>query len=348
MIEIDIRKIHEFEDLISQAENIVITTHQRPDGDGLGSSLGIYHFLNSIHKKANLVLPDKYADSLEFMFNNFPKNRLVIYTEDAESSENLLRKADLIFCMDFNDFHRTDMLEPFLLQSKAKKILIDHHPNPEEKLFDLIFSKIEISSASELLFYILMYTSSIEKNVQELPLDCGTALMIGMTADTNNFANSVYPSTFIMASALLELGVDRDKIINELYLNQSENRIRLMAHLLDTLKITSEGVAYMILDKKTIDKYKIEEGETEGFVNIPLGISQVRMSIFAKEEDDSVRISLRSKEGVSVNTCSGLYFNGGGHELAAGGKLIFGKEIESVDDVGTYIEKFTTKFMKFL
>ncbi len=347
MIELNSHKIKDFEDLIDKAQNIVITTHQRPDGDGLGSSLGIYYFLKSQNKAARLILNDKHPDSLEFMFNNFPKNQLTIYSEDATKTETWIKEADLIFCMDFNEFHRTDKLEPFLLQSKAKKILIDHHLNPDRSLFDLVFSIIDISSAAELVYHILMHTSSIKHNALNLSLECATALMIGMTTDTNNFANSIYPSTFAMASSLLEVGVDRNKIISELYHNQSENRLRLIAHLLmNEFTITEYGVAYMILDKKTADEYKIEEGETEGFVNIPLELAKVKMSIFVKEEEDSIRISIRSKEGISANTCSGLYFNGGGHELAAGGKLYIGKEVKSIEEVGTYIEKYTAEFMK--
>lgn len=347
MIEIDSSKIEILENLVTKANSIVITTHKRPDGDAIGSSLGIYYFLNKLGKAAKLVLNDKYPDSLKFMFNNFPLEQLSIYSEDKNETKTWIKEADLIFCMDFNEFHRTDKLESLLTQSKAKKILIDHHLNPDESLFDLVFSIIDISSASELTYHILMQTKIIGKDVNKLPLNCATALMTGMTTDTNNYYNSVYPSTFNMSSALLGIGVDRDEIISELYHKQSENRIRLKAYLLkNKLKITEYGVAYMILDQDTVNQYQIIEGETEGFVNIPLSIDKVKMSIFAKEDEDSVRISIRSKKGVSANKCAAEYFNGGGHELASGGTIYIGKDIKTFDELGQYIENCTSNFMK--
>lgn len=346
MIKIDLQKIQLLKEFVNKAKNIVITTHLRPDGDALGSSLGIYHFLKALGKSSRLVLNDRWPDTLKFMFTNFSEKNLAVYDEDALKAESWLEEADLIFCMDFNDFHRAEKLEPFLTNAKAKKILIDHHLNPEESLFDLVFSKIDISSAAELTYHILMHTSVIGNNVHKLPINSARALMTGMITDTNNFANSVYPSTYNMASSLLEAGVDRDKLISKLYHKQSENRIRLMAYLLlNKLTITNYGVAYMILDKETIKNYNIEEGETEGFVNIPLSIAKVKMSIFAKDDGDSIRISIRSKEGVSANDCARIHFNGGGHELASGGKLNIGYEIDNIVEVGTYIERCTAEFM---
>ena len=231
-------------------------------------------------------------------------------------------RVEKLDALDFNAFHRTDRMENVLTASKARKILIDHHLNPDRSVFDLTFSETEISSASELLYQILIRTSRIGMDATLLPPQSATALMTGMTTDTNNFSNSTYPSTFLMASDLLAAGVDRDAILSHLYNQFGENRLRVMGHMMkDLLTITEDGVAYIVLDKADQARYNVAEGDTEGFVNMPLSIAKVRMSILAKEDDGKIRISVRSRKGTSANGCARTYFNGGGHENAAGGKL---------------------------
>ena len=257
---------------------------------------------------------------------------------------NFSRKA---ICLDFNAYHRTDNLEKALERSEAAKILIDHHLNPDRDCFDIVFSETEISSASELLYSILLKTEAISGEVSRLPAKAAEALMTGMTTDTNNFANSTYPSTLIMASELLAAGVDRDHIISELYNQYRENRIRIMGYAMkDLLKITPYGVAYIVLDKKTLKDYDIEEGETEGFVNMPLSIASVRMSLLLKEDEGKVRVSIRSRKGTSANRCARLHFNGGGHENAAGGKLYIPQDIKDISQAAAYIEDHTYMFLK--
>jgi phosphoesterase RecJ-like protein len=231
------------------------------------------------------------------------------------------------------------------MESKADKILIDHHLNPAREAFDLVFSETDISSASELLYHILMETVKIGHDASMLPPAAARALMTGMTTDTNNFANSTYPSTFRMASALLATGVDRDEILSRLYNQYGENRLRVLGHMMkDLLTITEDGVAYMVLDKATLRHYNVGEGDTEGFVNMPLSIAEVRMSFLIKEDDDRVRVSIRSKKGTSANTCARLYFNGGGHENAAGGKLNMPADITDITEAAGYIERTTHEF----
>ena len=258
----------------------------------------------------------------------------------------MIESSDLIICLDFNAFHRTDELEKALSSSSATKVLIDHHLNPDREKFDICFSETAISSASELLYSILMKTGSINADASRLPSKAAEALMTGMTTDTNNFANSVYPSTLVMASELIAAGTDRDFIISQLYNQYRENRVRLMGTVLkDLMHITDYGVAYMILDSKTLKEYDVREGETEGFVNIPLSMGKVRMSILLKEDEDRVRVSIRSKKGTSANRCARLYFNGGGHENAAGGKLYMPADIKNISEAAEYIVRNTSKFL---
>ena len=331
----DIKRLMES---LSNSTETVIVTHMKPDGDAVGSSVGAYHFIKSVLKKdAAMVMNDRYPGFLDFLTDEDTRKDMVIYAEDSSRAEDLIANADTIICLDFNAFHRTDNLAPLLESSKAFKILIDHHLYPESEKFDIVFSVPGISSTCELVYQILMESEQTGNDATKLPAGCATALMTGMTTDTNNFANSVFPSTLIMASELIAAGVDRDKILENLFNCHSENRLRLMGHMMkDLLKITADGVAYIILDKATQQAYNIAEGDTEGFVNMPLSIKDVRISMLLKEDTDRIRVSIRSKKGTSANALARLYFNGGGHENAAGGKLMI-----PVGDVEDYVRKHT-------
>lgn len=347
MKDITSQNIESFVNLIKEAKRIAIVGHMKPDGDALGSTIGMYHYLELCGKEeVRIVLPHKTQAYLNFLIDNHTAQDLVIHEDQPESAEKIISDSDLIICQDFNAFHRTDRLEDPLTRSTARKILIDHHLNPARELFDLSFSETEISSASELTYQILMQTPIINGDARKLPEKSAVALMTGMTTDTNNFANSVFPSTLRMASALLEAGVDRDMIITNIYQQHSESRMRLMGDILKNLMtITSDGVAYIILDKYILQEYNVKEGDTEGFVNLPLSIANVRMSLLLKEDGDKIRVSIRSKKGVSANRCSKLHFNGGGHENAAGGRLFMPQDVENIGQAAAYIEKHTHIFM---
>lgn len=332
---------------LSGASKTVIVTHFKPDGDAMGSSIAMYSFIRRFFScDAKIVLNDRYPHSIAFMVNRDIEKDIVTYEENQEEALDAIKEADHIIALDFNAFHRTDHLETALVQSSAYKILIDHHLNPDTASFDLVFSHQETSSASELLYHILKATPQCNGEARNLPAYAAESLMTGMTTDTNNFANSTYPSTLMMASELIGLGVDRDRIISNLYNQYGESRLRILGHILkDLMTITEDGVAYIVLDKETLKKYNIEEGDTEGFVNMPLSIGKVRMSLFLKEDGERIRVSIRSKKGISANRCSRLHFNGGGHENAAGGRLNIPADIKSIKEAGEYIEKHTHRFI---
>ena len=256
MEDINSCNIDKLEKLISQARRIAIVTHMKPDGDAMGSSVAIYHYLNAFAgADAKIVLNDPCPPYLQFLTEGIPASDLIIRQDRPVEAETAVRDSDLLFCLDFNAFHRTDKLEDALKESKADKILIDHHLNPDRECFDLSFSETDISSASELTYQILMETGRIAHDASMLPAASATALMTGMTTDTNNFANSTYPSTFRMASALLAAGVDRDGILANLYNQYGENRLRVLGHMMkDLMTITGDGVAYIILDIPAIER----------------------------------------------------------------------------------------------
>lgn len=315
--------IERLDQILHSSSRTVIVTHMKPDGDAAGSSTAMYHFIKAhIDTDVKIVLNDRFQRAIEFLVDEDTSKDICIYSEHQERASELIAAADTIICLDFNAFHRTDRLCSLLEASSATKVLIDHHLYPDLDKFSLAFSETQTSSACELLFQILMAMPQTQQDASRLPKAAAMSLMTGMTTDTNNFANSVYPSTLAMASSLLAAGVDRDYILSCLYNQHSESRLRLMGHMMkDLLTITEDGAAYMILDKETQHKYNVQEGDTEGFVNLPLSIAEVRMSLLLKEDTDRIRVSIRSKKGTSANRCARMFFNGGGHENAAGGKL---------------------------
>lgn len=344
---IETSKVTRLDHLIGNAVQISIVSHTREDGDAVGSCIALMHYLSECRNcNVGITFSDPVPDSISFLIPEPDRNRIFIQSKDATSTTEWIKKSDLVFCLDCNSFSRTDKLQDVYTESKAEKVLIDHHLSPDSAEFDLVFSEIKISSTAELLFYILLEMPEISHDASKLPIVTSNSLMAGMTTDTNNFANSTFPSTLNMASQLLSVGVNRDKILSNLYNCFRENRVRIMGHIFkDMMVITNNGVAYMILDKEAIDKYDVHEGETEGFVNIPLSIKKVKMSILLKQDDGYFRVSIRSKRGTSANKCALEYFNGGGHELAAGGRLYFPKDIANSSMAAEYIERVTDIFL---
>ena len=340
--------IYGLDSLVSSSKRVCVTAHTHPDGDAIGSGLALAGYLRECRgKDAALVIPDRVPDSLRFILKDFPEDSVITYEESPALAAERIMTSDLICCLDCSSFSRTNpAMETAFLASKAPKVLIDHHLNPDEKSFSLVFSETEVSSTCELLFSILKEMPDVNGDIAKLPRSVLGALMAGMTTDTNNFANSVFPGTMRMASELIAAGVDRNLILSHLYHNYRENRLRLMGYLLsDNLVISPEGAAIMILDKDCQERFDFRQGESEGFVNLPLSVADVRISVFLTEEDGRFRVSVRSKQGVSANRLAMSYFHGGGHEMAAGGKLYFPEDIPSPADAKAYILNVTKEFL---
>ncbi len=339
-------KVKKFRSLIAESSAAVVTAHVHPDGDAVGSTVAMASFLRGAGLDATVILPQEPDAKLAFLKEGAD---VLSFEDSGEEALKRIRHSGLIVCLDCNAFDRTGDMGQILSSSPARKVLIDHHPDPDSGAFDLVFSECGISSASELLFWLLMDMPDTGGDPGKLTPVASRALMAGMTTDTNNFANSVYPSTFRMASMLLSAGVDRDGLLSLLYNSYRENRLRAMGHVLEKeMTVTEKGAAYMILTDGFKKQFSLEEGETDGFVNLPLAIRNVRMSILAKMDVDHYRISIRSKKGVSANEFSKKYFNGGGHELASGGKLLCPKDIRSCEkeSVAAYIEKVCDEFLR--
>ncbi|MBQ3439671.1 MAG: DHH family phosphoesterase [Bacteroidales bacterium] len=327
--------------LIEGSRSVTVAAHTHPDGDALGSVSALVCYLRQRRgKDAVAVLSDSPAPSVRTII---PDGAPFLF-QDREPEECLARIAgsDLLFLLDCNGFSRTEGLQEAFEASPAPKVLIDHHLNPERERFTLVFSTPEISSASELLHWILRELPDIGGDVRKFPTETARALLTGMTTDTNNFANSVYPSTFRMASDLLEAGVDRDAVLSALYNQYRENRVRAMGFLqYEDMRITPEGLAYMIATRAVRERFDLEDGETEGLVNVPLSIERVKMSILLKEETDHYRVSIRSKKGWSAQRVAAERFHGGGHENASGGKLFWPGDIPAPEDAAAYLERIS-------
>ena len=343
---IDQESVQKLNALFQGAVSVTVAAHPHPDGDALGSVSGLVSYLRECRgKDAVAVLPDSPASTVRFIVpDSVP---LLCLDTEPEACLSRIAGSDLIVLLDANGFTRTEGLQAALESSTAKKVLIDHHVGPERDCFQVVFSTPDVSSASELLYYILKEMPDIGGNASRLPGDAARALLTGMTTDTNNFANSVYPGTFTMAAELIDAGVDRNDVLANLYNRYRENRVRVMGYLqYENMQITPEGLAYIIATRDILDRFGVDEGETEGLVNIPLSIDRVKMSILLKQDKDHFRVSIRSKNGWSARDAACSRFHGGGHENAAGGKLFYPGDIAVPKDAAAYLEQVSRDFLK--
>ncbi len=304
--------INEVAAIIDKAENICLIGHHNPDGDALGGCLGLSEILTVTGKNCTVVLPSLVPDFLKFLPNS---EKIVI----GKNGEEFLQNADLIFCIDFNAPSRVKILEKALTEASATKIILDHHPQPDD-FAEFILLKPELSSASEVVcdfVELLDYKKFINKN-------SATHLYTGIMTDTQNFSiETAGAKTFTIASELLQYNIDKIQIYNQVYNTYSRNRFKLMAHLLNdkTFFIDEHKVAYIIFSREDKVKYNYTTGDHEGIVNIPLSIKDTEVSFIFMENLDNIKVSIRSKGNFDVNKFARKYFNGGGHKKAAGGNI---------------------------
>lgn len=331
------------ESMLQASQKVCVVTHTHPDGDALGSAVAMQLYLSQrLGKDAAALVPDTIPQNLKFLSRG---RRVTDAKADPRGAEELIREAGLIIVIDLNELHRTEQLQPLLEASPAPKILIDHHLHPDLEPFSLVFSEPERSSSCELLYYILKELEG--GRVRGIPAGARTAMMAGMTTDTNNFGNSTGPDTLRMAGELIEAGVDRDGLLDRLYHRERPERIYAQADMVARhMSVLPGGIAVMVMDTAMQRAYRLREGETESLVNVPLNMGRIKMSIFARQEGDIFRISIRSKRGWSARTMAAEYFHGGGHELAAGGKIFTGSDVPDAAGVPAYLESVAARFLR--
>jgi phosphoesterase RecJ-like protein len=310
--------------MIDQYDKIVIVTHITPDGDALGSSLGLYHFLLEMGKLVNVIVPNDFPGFLRWMPGT--KDVIVGRWKDGLAAETI-EGAELLFCLDFNTLDRIEQLGRMVARSPAKKIMIDHHPYPDN-FCNLTISHPEISSTSELIFRFICRMGMFEY----LDKKCAECIYTGMMTDTGAFTyNSNSPAIYYIISELLNKGIDKDAIYSKVFNHHTESRIRLQGYVLyEKMKIFNEYKTSLItLSIEEQKKFDWRKGDAEGFVNIPLSIENIQFSAFIKEDEDVIRISLRSKGTFPCNTFATEIFGGGGHFNASGGEY-YGKLEDAV------------------
>ena len=309
-------KISKVEDLLDKHDKIVIVTHVSPDGDAIGSSLGLFHYLNDSGNEVTIIVPNSFPDFLKWMKGS---KDILNYEKYPEYAEKLIMEADLIFCLDFNTPRRILALGEFVESSKAKKVLIDHHPDPSE-FCDVVISYPEISSTSELVFRLICRMGDFDAISKE----GAEAIYTGMMTDTGGFTyNSNNEEIYYIIGQLLRKGIDKDQIYANVYHNYSVDRFRMLGFtLFERMKIYPEfNTSFIWLTKEEQSHFNAKKGDTEGFANIPLSIQNIVFSIFMREDSDLIKISFRSSGSFPCNTFASKYFNGGGHLNASGGEF---------------------------
>jgi len=326
--------LRELDEEISSFETAVIVSHINPDGDSIGSILGLYWYLVRKGMVVHLVVPNEIPFFLHWMPGC---DRIQIADNDLELASGLLEKSDVIFCLDFNESNRLNSLQEVLKLSNAYKILIDHHPYPEE-FADITISYPEYGSTAEMIFDIIKGLDDISFISQRIA-EC---LFTGIMTDTGGFSfSSSDPDTWLAVAELLRTGMDKDRIYNLIYENYSDSRMRLMGYSTDKkmIVIPEINTAYIALTLEELEKYQHVIGDTEGFVNIPFSVKGIRVTALFIEKNDHVKISFRSRGDFEINLFAEKYFNGGGHKNAAGGESDL-----SLDDS---IKKFVDLIRKY-
>ncbi|NDW17698.1 bifunctional oligoribonuclease/PAP phosphatase NrnA [Dysgonomonas sp. 216] len=317
-------KISRVEDLLNDNEKVVIVTHVSPDGDAVGSSLGLFHYLNDSGYEVTIIVPNNFPDFLAWLKGSKDILNAEKYPEYAEK---LISEADIIFCLDFNTPKRINQLGPWVEASKAKKVLIDHHPHPLD-FCDITISHPEISSTSELVFRLICRMGDFD----EISKVGAESIYTGMMTDTGGFTyNSNSPEIYYIIGQLLAKGIDKDQIYANVYHDYSADRFRMLGFMLcERMRIFPEYNAALIwLSKEEQTRFNAKKGDTEGFSNLPLSIKDISFSTFMREDNDMIKMSFRSAGDIPTNSFASKYYNGGGHLNASGGEF-FGTLDEAI------------------
>ncbi|WP_347374437.1 bifunctional oligoribonuclease/PAP phosphatase NrnA [Aequorivita sp. Q41] len=304
------------ETLLASPQKAVIIGHKNPDGDAIGSCLGLSFFLKKIGHSAAVVMPNDFPDFLKWLPG---VEEVVIYEKETEKSTQLIEEASLIFTLDFNSLERVGELQQILESADAKFIMIDHHQQPADYAV-ATFSDVTMSSTSEMVYHFMDALGHSEILSEAIAINLYTGIM----TDTGSFRfSSTSPTTHRVAAKLIEAGADSALINQNVYDTNSPDRMKLLGLALSNLHILPEyRTAYITMSQKELDAHNFKKGDTEGFVNYALSLQGVVFAvIFIENKQESiVKISFRSKGEFSVNAFARNHYSGGGHNNAAGGK----------------------------
>lgn len=332
--------LSQWRQMINDVTRIVICCHKGPDGDALGSSLAIADYLSSEGKVAVVIVPDAFPDFLQWL----PGVNLVLrYDKTASMSDNIIREAELIICMDFNSTKRVSAMQQALDEAEASMIVIDHHADPDIDA-QLLLSYARLSSTSEMVFRLVHQLGGLERVSKHFMTYCYT----GMMTDTGNFEYGCsYPDFFLVVSYLISRGVDKEKVYHRVYDRYSASCIRFRSYIISEKMQCAEDKhsAYFIITREDMSRFDYKKGDAEGLVNEPLRIKDIYLSVSLREDTEVENVfwvSLRTKGSYVCNDIAHQFFNGGGHANAAGGKIVATRD-EAVNVVMKAIEAFSTK-----
>ncbi|MFL5789172.1 MAG: DHH family phosphoesterase, partial [Flavisolibacter sp.] len=312
---LNMKHIKEIFDQFSQRKRIVITMHQKPDADAMGSALGLLHFLKQFDHQVVVISPTNWARWVDWMDG---AGDVLDYELNKSEADKELDKAEWLFCLDYNHFNRTKTMSPRLASLTCTKILVDHHQEPDEPSFDYGISDTSKSSTCELIYDLIRNSGNGDK-INNAVSEC---LYAGVVADTGSFRfSSTHASVHHMVAFLKERGLEHTKVHEQLYDNFLENRLRFLGHVLSNkMEIYYElNTALIYVSKMELLKYGIKTGDTEGLVNYPLTIQGIKLVGCVIDRDEERKWSFRSKGDFDCNTFARKYFNGGGHFNASGG-----------------------------
>ncbi|MFT4153920.1 DHH family phosphoesterase [Parafilimonas sp.] len=302
--------------LLEDKRNIIVTMHQKPDGDAMGAALALFHFLKKIGHHVTVISPTNWAKFLNWMPGI---KELIDFEAQTAKATLLLENADMLFCLDFNAMHRTKKMETLLLGIKCVKALIDHHEQPAEEHFDYGISNITKSSTCEMIYDFIVQSPFSDK----LDLDMAACIYTGIMTDTGSFRFAITSAQTHRAVAhLKELGLNHSIIHENIYDNFLESRLRFIGNaLLNRLDVLYEyNTAVMAVSKYDLQKYQIQTGDTEGLVNYLLTIEGIKLGALLIDRTEERKWSFRSKGDFDVNELARNHFEGGGHKNAAGGR----------------------------
>ena len=329
----------EYLEELSRPKKIIITTHHKPDGDALGSSLGLYHWLKGKGHDVNVVLSSDFPDFLSWMpgFED-----LIYYPDQPEESQKLFDEAEIIFCLDYSALSRTNILEPIIREAKGQKWMIDHHLDPED------FATVEYWDSSAAATAQLVYTliADVYHDKESITAEIASCLYAGIMTDTGSFRfRSTTSAVHHIIANLIDAGAKNWEIHENIYNSSTENRLKFLGYsLLNCLEVIPEyHTALFSLTKEDLLKFNVSTGDTEGLVNYALSIKGIRLAGLFIDRTELIKLSLRSIGDIPCNEICRKYFNGGGHLNASGGN-----STDSLEEVVAKFKSILPEYKSYL
>lgn len=319
-----------FDAVIQSPKRITLACHVNPDGDAVGSVLAMSEFLRRRGHEVKMVVPNDFPGFLHWMPG---ADEFLVFEKDSVACKNAIAEAECIMMLDFNNLSRGGVLHNEIGKTRCPRILVDHHRDADFSQFCCAYSDTCVSSASEIVTEIILHYGK-----DQFTKSIATNLLVGIMTDTGSFAHSIYhPRTFELVGMLVEYSMPYGLIHQLVYDTMSENRLRLLGHSINNrMEVLDDySTAIIALNKKDLEDFNYQPGDTEGVVNFPLSMQKIKMSVLVTERQDQIRLSFRSKGNFSVHELAQKHFKGGGHTNAAGGTLTcsFEEAVQKLKDV---------------